>query len=165
MPKTALAAFFGWLIIYLKENMALPGWFTDALAEESAQGQALQAQITRLTELRVADQATLAIQAEKINELTAMTAGMADLQARVTELSAQNETLQANAINREEAEAAIAAINPSPVGDAVVTEVIDNPDVETPDVVESAPEVAPEVVQSPEVVVAAAEALGAIDEL
>lgn len=137
--------FVSWLIIYLYENMALPQWFVDALVIESNEGKALQKQIADLQALQASDKAL-------IEELKPLAESVPALLQKIAEL-------EANFINREEAIAAISEINPSPVGDAAVTEVVENPEIPTPEIIEQAPDVAPEVVQDAEVVQAAAELL------
>ena len=62
-------------------------------------------------------------------------------------------------VNLKELQERIAAINPTPVSDAIVSEVVVNTEITTPEVVEAAPEVAPEVIQEPAVVEAALEAI------
>jgi hypothetical protein len=159
MPKNALAAICGWLILYLHENMALPTWFTEALAAESAQFKIIANELASEKELRAADQAIIAQRDIKVAELEALVATMPELQTKVDELKALNAELEANAINRDEALAAIADVNMSPVGSAAVEAVIAEVTVPTPEIVEASPEIAPEVIPEAEVAIAAADAV------
>jgi hypothetical protein len=152
--------FFNWVVEKLdnierlikkgqKTVMALPQLIQDAIALETAEGLKREELISQLQASKVQDAATIAALSDQI------AAGVTDaaaLQATIAEL-------QASALNADEIIAAIAGINNSPVSDAVVTEVITNPEIETPAIVEAAPPVADDVVQAPEVVAAALEAV------
>jgi hypothetical protein len=152
--------FFNWVVEKLdnierlikkgqKTVMALPQLIQDAIALETAEGLKREELISQLQDSKAQDAATIAALSDQI------AAGVTDaaaLQATIAEL-------QASALNADEIIAAIAGINNSPVSDAVVTEVITNPEIETPAIVEAAPSVADDVVQAPEVVAAALEAV------
>jgi hypothetical protein len=118
-------------------NMALPEIVESAIATEVAEG------------MKVVE-ANQALQA-KVAELEALLAG--------TPTPGVGQAI----VDIKELADRIASINPTPVSDAIVTEVINNPEIETPAIVESAPEVAPEVIQEPAVVEAALEALVSSD--
>jgi hypothetical protein len=139
--------------------MALPTWFTEALAAESAEFKIIANELASEKELRAADQAIIAQRDIKVAELEALVATMPQLQTKVDELKALNAELEANAINRDEALAAIAGVNMSPVGSAAVEAVIAEGTVPTPEIVEEAPDVAPEVIPEAEVAIAAADAV------
>lgn len=89
---------------------------------------------------------------EKIAQLEAIAGTVPGLQEQI-------DGLKAELAEASIAADAIAEINPTPVADGVVEEVIDNPDIETPPVVEEAPAPAPEVILPVEVVEAAIDAL------
>jgi hypothetical protein len=120
--------------------MALPDIIKAAIATEIQEG-------NKLVEL-------IATQKAKIDELTALLATRPELDTETQAI-----------VTIAELNEAIAAINPTPVSDEIVTEVIDNPEIPTPDVVETAPEVAPETVQTSDVVEAAVDAIVAMDAL
>jgi hypothetical protein len=132
-----------------KITMTLPQLIQDAIALETAEGQKREELIVQLQAGRAQDQAAIAALTV---ELAAPDPDVASLKAKVAEL-------EASALSANEIVAAIAGINNSPVSDAVVTEVISNPEIETPAIVEAAPPVADDVVPSPEVVAAALEAV------
>lgn len=67
-------------------------------------------------------------------------------------------------VNLEELTARISSINPTPVSDAIVAEVISNEAIETPVEVQEAPPVAVDVIQSEPVVTEALDAIVAFDE-
>jgi chromosome segregation ATPase len=117
------------------------------IAVETEEGKKLQDANTALA-------ASLASANEKIVALEA-------LAATVPELSAQLEGLKADLAAADEAASEIASINPTPVSDGVIEEVINNPDIPTPPVVEDAPTPTPEVIPDPVVVEAAIDALDA----
>lgn len=114
-------------------NMALPDVIQAAVSVEIEEGLKLQATITSLNE-----------EIAKLKEIQANTPTPGVGQAIVS---------------LEELATAIAAINPTPVSDAVVAEVVTNTEIETPAVVEAAPAVSTEVIQAPEVVDAAIDAI------
>lgn len=143
MSKTVLAT---WLYLYLNESdMALPDWFTEAVALESSEGKAMEAKIAEL-------EAAQAVDKQLIADLKPLAESVPALQAKIAEL-------EANQIPKEEALAALKEINKAPVGGALVGDVIANPEIPTPEIVAQAPEVSPNVVQDVAVVEAAAEAL------
>jgi chromosome segregation ATPase len=115
------------------------------VAVETQEGKKLQEANTALT-------ASLASANEKIVALEA-------LAATVPELSAQLEGLKADMAAADEAASTIASINPTPVSDGVVEEVIENPEIPTPPVVEEAPAPTPEVIPDVPVVESAIDAL------
>lgn len=67
-------------------------------------------------------------------------------------------------VNLEELTTRIASINPTPVSDAIVSEVVSNEAIETPVEVQEAPPVAVDVIQSEPVVTEALDAIVAYDE-
>ena len=129
--------------------MSIPQKIQDAILNEIAEGKKLQEKNAELTALSAQQKQIIA---DLTSLLEAGTTEIGTLQAKVSELEELAGSVDAIT-------AAIAEINPTPVSDAVVEEVTENPDIETPDVVETAPPVAPEVVQEPEVVQSALEAL------
>jgi len=119
-------------------SMTLPSVVETAIAAEIEEGLKLQSTITELK--------TKVAQLEQLLAETP-TPGVGEAIVNIQELVDQ-----------------IAAVNPTPVSDAIVSEVVSNPEIPTPAVVETAPEVAPEVIQEPAVVEAAVEAIVATDE-
>jgi hypothetical protein len=81
--------------------------------------------------------------------------------ARLEAIQASTPTPQVGEaiVNLQELSTAISSIVAAPVASAVVEEVIENPSIDTPAVVEAAPEILPETVPTAEVVEAAMEAL------
>jgi predicted nuclease with TOPRIM domain len=118
------------------------------IAVETAEGQALQDANTALA-------ASLAAANEKI-------AALESAASAIPELSAQIEALKADMALADEAANAIANINPTPVADGIIEEVVENPDVSTPPVVEEAPAPAPEAIPDVPVVEAAVDALDGV---
>lgn len=118
------------------------------IAVETEEGKKLQEANTALA-------ASLASANERILALEA-------LAASVPELSAQLEGLKADLAAADEAASEIASINPTPVSDGVVEEVINNPDIPTPPVVEDAPTPEPDMIPDPVVVESA---IAALDEV
>jgi chromosome segregation ATPase len=119
------------------------------IAVETEEGKKLQDANIQLT-------ASLASANEKIVALEA-------LAASVPELSAQLEGLKADLAAADEAASEIANINPTPVSDGIVEEVIENPEIPTPPVVEEAPAPTPEVIPDVPVVEAAIDALDEVE--
>lgn len=85
------------------------------------------------------------------------------LAATVPGLQQQLTGLQSDLASAEEAADAIANINPTPVSDGVIEEVIENPEVPTPPVVEEAPIPTDETIPATPVVEAAIDALDGAD--
>lgn len=106
----------------------------------------------------------------KVAELTAAleaangrVAGLEAIAATVPGLQAELDGLKADLAAADEAAAAISDINPTPVSDGIIDEVIENPEIPTPPVVEEAPAPEPEIIPETPVVDAAIDALDGAD--
>jgi seryl-tRNA synthetase len=128
-------------------------------AVNEAQAQTIAEQAQAYTEQAQAIAELKAIlESEDLDDAAALSK-IQQLESTNQELESKNQQLEASQVDVEEIASAIKNIHRSPVSDAVMETVINNPDIPTPQIVADAPEVAPEVVQSPEVVQAAIEAL------
>lgn len=117
------------------------------IAVETAEGAVL---VQANADLKVALEAAKV----RIAELEALAATVPELQTII-------DSLKADLASADEAAATIAGINPTPIADGVVVEVVENPEIPTPAVVVDAP--APTIETIPETVVVEA-AIDALDE-
>lgn len=142
----------------IKESiMAIPEVIRDAIRTEIEEGKKYLELIENLKALMAQKDALIA-------ELQALLSGKeSELESVKAQLEAKIEELAQNAIDTAELVEAIAAINPTPVSDAVVEEVVENPEIPTPPIVEDAPPTDTGVVQDPEVVDSALDAIDAAE--
>jgi hypothetical protein len=134
--------------------MSIPKLILDAIKNEEAEVAAvLQEQSEKFATEKAAQDQTIA-DLKALLEATTIDG---------TAAAAKIAELEASQANMQDIADAIDGIHKSPVTDAVITEVINNPAIETPQVVVDAPAVAPEVVQDPAVVQAAVDAIAQAD--
>ncbi|MGL5061426.1 MAG: hypothetical protein ACRC62_15745 [Microcoleus sp.] len=124
----------------------------------------LAEKIKQLVAVETAEGAVIKEESAKLKAaLEAANTKISALEAENPALKAEIAALKADLADADIAANAIADINPTPVSDGIVTEVVENPAIETPAIVEDAPAVAPEVIQEVPVVEAAVDAIVAAE--
>jgi hypothetical protein len=119
------------------------------IAVETEEGAVLVAKVAELTAALSSATATIAV--------------LEPMAASVPAMQTELDSLKADLAAADEAASAISEINPTPVADGIIDEVITNPEIPTPPVVEEAPAPAPDVIPETPVVEAAVDALDGAD--
>jgi hypothetical protein len=120
------------------------------VAVETEEGAVLVAKVAELTAALSSATATIAV--------------LEPMAASVPAMQAELDSLKADLASADEAAATIAGINPTPVADGVIDEVVENPEIVTPPVVEEAPTPTTETIPETPVVDAAIDALDGAGE-
>lgn len=168
-PTTVLGALVKWFAKQLFEeisNMTQQA-ILDAIREEREEGAKWVERVGELeisnNELKTSNAELKTLVADLQGMLGSANLNISDLQSKATELEAKVTQLEANQIDAASIIEAVKGIVPTPVSNAVIGEVITNPDIPTPEIVADAPEITPEMVPDAPVVEAALEALEAFE--